>query len=147
MNKQEDRVDNFCLKAINILLLKNPERTVLGILLGVVYSFFANIFNPLLSKIQYIDMSKAPSGGWIPLGIICVNLPIIISHLFRKPIINEKVDEITKLIEAGCFTEIERRTMYRNLVSECIKNANLNKNFSEEFQLIQQKISKPTTSQ
>lgn len=142
MTNTEEKINRIWLKLVNVLLLKNPERTVLGVLLGVVFSFFSKIFTPLLEKIQYIDISKAPTWGWIPLGIVFMNLPVIVSLIRKKPRINEKVDEVTKIIEEGNFSEVERRRMYRNLVSECVKNVSLHKNFAEEFDRIQNDLLK-----
>jgi len=130
------------LKLINILLFKNPERTVLGVLLGFCFSFCARLFSPALKKIEYINIDNAPDWGWVALGLILINLPKVCSNICSKPKINEYIDEISELIEAGNFSESEKRLIYRNLVSQCVKNVTLKNDFTQEFNSVQNSIKK-----
>lgn len=133
MTDSEDRSNRLLLRAINILLLNNPERTVLGVLLGIVFSFLFKLFAPTLKTIKSIDVIGAPEVGWVALGIILLNLPTVLAKIVRPPKINEQVDALTRLIEQGNFSDAEKRRMYRDLVCKVLANVTLKGNFSSDF--------------
>lgn len=131
MTNFEDKISRLVLSSVDILLLKNPERTILGTFLGLVFAFLSRLFKPALKQIEFIDVSAAPIWGWIPLGIIVVHLPMVLWGIFHKPAVNDEIDEIIQLIEKGRFSKIEKRQIYRNLVNQCVSNMTLKKDFSE----------------
>jgi hypothetical protein len=140
MTDSEEKLNGTWLPLINILLLKNPERTVLGVLLGVVISFLSRLFSPLLETIKIMDIGKAPSWGWIPLGIVIINLSNIFTSTLTKPRINEEIDNISKLIEDGSFSASEKRQVYRSLINACLKNVTLKKDFTDELNKMQKDL-------
>jgi hypothetical protein len=141
MTSFEDNVSRLVLSFIDILLLKNPERTILGTFLGLVFAFLVRLFGPAIKRIEFIDPSAAPIWGWIPLGIILIHLPMVIWDIFHRPEINDEIDGIIKFIEKGQFSEIEKRLIYRNLVNQCVKNMTLRKDFSDTMARLQENAS------
>ncbi|MFH2126788.1 MAG: hypothetical protein ABIK12_09740 [Pseudomonadota bacterium] len=129
--------NSMILSCIDFLLLRNPEKTILGIMLGLVCFFLTVIFKPVIINFHWLNLKDAPGWGWIPLGITAVNLPSILCSLFKKPLYSEEVDEISRVIDKGDFSEAERRQIYRRLVGECIKNITLNKKIN--FELIKRR--------
>lgn len=132
MTEREDNISRQILRCIDILMLKNPERTVLGLLLGVVLSFLSKLFEPILIKVEYINIANIQYWEWIPFGIVIVHLPYILWSIIRKPFVNDEVDDIIRFIEKSNFSEKEKRIVYRNLVNKCIENITLDdKNYIE----------------
>lgn len=131
MTNFEDKITRLVLSSVDILLLKNPERTILGTFLGLVFAFLSRLFRPAIKQIEFIDLSAAPIWGWIPLGIILIHLPMVFWGIFHRPAVNDEIDEILKLIEKGQFSKIEKRQIYRNLVNHCVSNMALKKDFSD----------------
>jgi len=140
MTSSEEKINHVLLKFINILFLKNPERTVLGLLLGVVFSFLSKLFSPFLKTFNTIDINEAPDLGWVALGIVIINLPVIFANMVSRPKINEEIDSVTKLIEQGNFSDIEKRKLYRDLVCKVLAKVTLKDSFSKDFEKIQKKL-------
>jgi hypothetical protein len=61
-------------KALDFLFLKNPTRTSIGFILGIVLSGFSPAFAPLLLDLTSIDFSVVHPVAWIALGVIICNL-------------------------------------------------------------------------
>lgn len=120
--------------ALDILLAKHPERTSIGIAIGVMLGFLNNILQPLLKKWNtIIDVSNTSVWGWISIGIVFMHIPTII-HQFRKiSIENDSLDQILNLIERGDFTPLEKRQHYRDLIARASKNIAFNKKITEEI--------------
>lgn len=127
MTEKTDRISRRLLRYIDILMLKNPERTVLGVLLGVVVSFLFKLFEPYLSKIDILNLAKLQLWEFISFGVIIVHIPYLLWSIIRKPLINDEVDDVIRLIESGNFSEKEKRQMYRNLVNKCVNSLSLGK--------------------
>jgi hypothetical protein len=133
MTEPQAKSNGVMLKVVNILLLKNPERTVLGVLVGIVFSFLSKLFSPAMREIKSVDLTVAPEIGWLAIGIVLLNLPTIFSNMIRPPKINEQIDSLTKLIEQGNFSDAEKRKMYRDLVGKVLANVTMKGTFSTDF--------------
>lgn len=125
MNDGKDNGHNLVLKAVNVLLLKNPERTVLGGVLGLALSFLFKLFSPVLSSVTIIDTQGLSDCGWMALGVAILNLPIIFNKVSNRPKINDEVDSVISIIEQGNFSEPEKRRMYRELVTNLLSTVSL----------------------
>ena len=138
VNKAEDKVTRVILQCVDILLLRNTERTVLGILLGITLGFLAHLFSPAFKASDIIDVSQAPLWGWVPFGIIIVHMPMILWDIFHKPNVNDDIDTIIRLIEEGNFAESEKRQIYRNLVTRCVSQLSTTGNFTDTKNKLEQ---------
>lgn len=130
----EEKLSRIILKAINVLLIKYPERTGYGILLGSVFYFFTRLFSPLLKDKSLIDIDAAPFWGWIPLGIILTHLPFVIWSFFHRSKIDDNIDSIISVIEKSNTTEVEKRQLFRKLINKCVSNVILKENILSDFQ-------------
>ena len=128
------------LKTIDILIMKNPERTGYGVLLGVVLLFFSKLFSPYLKQIEIIDIEMAPIWGWIPLGVIMTHFPSVIWSLFHKSKIDDNIDSIIKAIEKGNLSEIEKRHLYRKVITKCMEDVVLKSNISKQHESIKNSL-------
>lgn len=133
MTERTDRVSRHLLRYIDILMLRNPERTVLGILLGVVLSFLFKLFEPFLEKMDFLSLAKVQLWEYVSFGVLVIHLPYVLWSIIRKPSINDEVDEVIRLIERSNFIEKEKRQMYRNLVNKCINNLSMEKKRQLKF--------------
>ena len=140
MNSLEEKISRIIIKVIDVLLLKNPERTVLGVAFGAILAFCSKLFFPALKKIDIIDIERAPIWGWIPIGIIITYFPLILWKIINKPRVNDEIDELIRLIEHGNFTETEKRLLYRNLINQCISNVTLKKSFSSQISQLSKEL-------
>lgn len=140
MNNFEEKISRIIIKVIDVLLLQNPERTVLGVAVGSIFAFFSRLFYPVLKKVDIIDIENTPLWGWIPIGIVVINIPLILWKIITKPRVNDGIDEVLRLIEQGNFTEIEKRSIYRKLINQCILNVTLNQNLSKQVNQLSKEL-------
>lgn len=95
-------------KVLEFLLLKNPERTSLGALFGVILYEVSKYFFAI---------------SWyatIATGILSTNMPTYFSYFKRKPSGKEEIDDILQMIENSNLTKAEKRQRYRNLIDKVI---------------------------
>jgi hypothetical protein len=109
-------------RALDIVFVKYPARTGLGVIFGCTLSFFAHLFSPALSQIAFADFVGAPWWGWVPVGIVIMHVPTIASFFRQQPVGNESLDQAIDLIERASFSKEERRQQYRNLLERITSN-------------------------
>lgn len=129
-----DSISKLIMTAIDILMIKNPERTGYGILLGSVLMFLSKLFSPLFKQVSYMDIDATPFWGWITFGICITHLPFILWSIFHKSIVDDQIDSAIKIIEKGNFSENEKRQLFRKLVNKCVENVVLKKNTLDVFE-------------
>src|SRR5262245_23744705 len=78
--------------ALDMLFLKNPTRSSLGVLLGVLCNTFTQIFAPFLKEIQIVDLSTIAWWQYIVLGLGLMYLPLMVRYLFRVGGLGEDVE-------------------------------------------------------
>lgn len=120
MNENEDKLSFNLLRYINILMVNNPERTVLGLLLGIMFAFLTKLFEPYLNTIKFINVNNISLIGWLPFGIVLVHLPQTLWSIFTRPIIKDEIDDLIRLVEKSNLSDKEKRIAYRNIVNKCI---------------------------
>ncbi len=121
MNK--DSFSNFFSSSFQILLIKYPTRTGLGVVLGYFFAFLIRIFEPTLKKIEFINLHEAPFWGWIVFGLLVMHIPTIY-HSFTRPSVGDSsIDKVLELIDTGNFSETEKRKHRRDLIASVSKNA------------------------
>lgn len=103
-------------RAIDIILVKYPARTSLGVVFGGVLHFLVQLFAPSLSSFKSVDFANSPLWGWLLVGILLMHIPTVISSLRQKQIGDEKIDQALELIERGDFTKAEKRQQYPKLI-------------------------------
>lgn len=114
-----DKATNLAERALDILLIRNPTKTGLGVLLGVVlHTISDNIIR--LMKIAI----TLPIYFWIALGILSLNFRNL---LFAQHTIDEelevKMHYIKEAQKSTKFTESEKRQQWRNFIALVNKKA------------------------
>lgn len=124
-------------RALDIVFVKYPARTGLGVILGCVFSFLVRLFQPTLASISFADFSGAPWWGWIPIGVIIMHVPTILTLFKQQPIGNDSIDQALDLIERANFTQSERRQQYRNLLDRVASNVALSQDAQREVKALE----------
>lgn len=119
-------IDNLTLyyrKAINILFLKHPTRTCLGVIFGYCMDCLINLFYPSLERLSFINIGSINLVHLIAIGIFLAHLPTFINFVYKKSYGEESIDQILALIENGNFSDDEKRQQYRNLINKVFEDA------------------------
>ena len=113
-----DKITNLAGKAFNMLFIRNPTKTSLGVLLGVIlHTIFDNIIR--LAKVALTFSIYF----WIALSVFALHF----RSLFTPHAIDEELETQMHYIEEvqkkGNFTEREKRQQWRNYISTIYKKA------------------------
>jgi hypothetical protein len=122
------RASGILLRAFDILLLKNPERTALGVMLGFSLDGLVSLFEPTLMD-HHITLGHIGWWCYLSLGLVTVHLPFIFWSVRHKPVISDEIEGLIGLIEATNIGELEKRQAYRKVVNKCIDEFSLSSRF------------------
>ena len=123
-------------RALDILLMKHPVRTAIGVMLGLTLSLLASLFSPALAKVGMVGVANVRDWQWIPLGIVLAHARTLIDYVFTRPVGNESVDEAIRLIDASNLSKEEKRTQYRALINAVLKNVALSRKTEQELAML-----------
>jgi len=120
----KSRATGIFLRTVDILLLKNPERTALGVMLGFSMDGLLRLFEPTLA---YHHITLGHAGWWcfLSLGIVVVHLPFILWSVRHRPRLTDEIEGLIGLIEATNIGDLEKRQAYRLVVNKCIDQFSL----------------------
>lgn len=111
-NDSKDAISKILSHALDILFVKNPKNTSLGVLFGVILRTLSEIifyFFGMTIRISY--------AFFIALGAFAFNVP----SLFRKHEINESLETMMHYIEEGQkrgnFTPQEKREQWKRFIN------------------------------
>ena len=116
MNFNPDKITAFLYKAIDILLIRNPEKTSYGIVLGIVLIGVRELMTNLttgkvMNAIQSINLLST-----FCFGILLVRIDVIFK---RQPVDKAtmiKLNTIKAIINEGNFSETEKRKLFREFI-------------------------------
>jgi hypothetical protein len=135
-----DDLSAFASRSLDFLFLKNPTRTSLGLIMGIVLSGFSPVFSPALLDIINFDFSVVHPVAWIALGILACNL--------RGSPFKEKLPEdievafqlLQKAEEAGVSKD-ELKIRYKMIAVKYIQNIGLNAETQKELENLKKTLS------
>jgi hypothetical protein len=134
MNVQ-DKTSLLVSKALDIIFIKYPARTSLGVVIGIAAKFLIDLSSAFIVVPQEILDSSI--FGWACLGLLTLHVQTIKSLAKNAPLGDETLETALKLIEMGNFSEEERRQHYRNLVERVSKAVALNAQTKAEVNSIE----------
>ncbi|WP_417915462.1 hypothetical protein [Candidatus Electronema sp. JM] len=137
---QVDLITRVASQVLDILLMKYPTRTGLGLVLGSIFSFAVQLFAPALRSIKSMDFASSPWWGWLSLGVLVMHTPTVVSAFRQKPIGNDTVDQAMELIERGNLSKAEKRQQYRLLIEKVTNAAALKQEFQRELKDIEKSL-------
>lgn len=133
--------------SLKFIFVREPARTSLGVLMGVLLQTIITLFNPLLSQYNnYLDFSFLSIFQYIIFGIILVYLPLIISFIFseKTQINDESVEMILRTIarikEDGKLTDEQVQPLYLKVVEKVVEKTQLKQDIQKELNEINQNI-------
>lgn len=138
MSDLKDIGSSIVNRAIDFLFVKQPLRTSIGVMLGLVLAFVVQLFLPILKTVKFADFAGAPWWGWVVVGIFISHVPTLISLMRTKPAGDERIDEALQLIERANLPTVEKRQAYRNLIAKVLENVVLNQQMNQKLSDIQQ---------
>jgi hypothetical protein len=119
-----NKLSAAAIRALDTLLLKNPERTAIGMILGLSIQGAYEVFAPIIAR---SGIGLGPFDWWasVSLGVVLVHLPFIVWSVRHKPLISDELESLIQLIESTNIGEIEKRSAYRKVVNKCIDQFSL----------------------
>ncbi|MBE4941347.1 hypothetical protein [Bacillus thuringiensis] len=125
MNIDFDKITSYLYKSIDIMLLKQPERTAYGIVLGVVLIGVKNGVAEFTTGNIKSAIHNFNTISVFCLGIILVRLDI----LFKREPLNKdvmiKLNTLKAIIKEGNFTQKQQRELYRNFIQNISSDIDL----------------------
>jgi hypothetical protein len=137
---QIDLLTSIASRVLDILLMKYPTRTGLGLVLGSCFTVAVQLFEPGLSVIKFMNFKAVPWYGWLPVGLFTMHIPTVFSTFRQKSIGNDPIDQAMELIERGNFSPTEKRRQYRQLVEKVANAAALKQEFQRELKNIEKSL-------
>lgn len=144
MNKLIDRLTQFINAALSILLIGHPNRTALGVVLGVTASTLNKIFAPILARASsIIDLSKVSVYEFLFIGIALMHIPTFGFYFKRKGSYlsenEEKAFEIIREARKMGVNAWQVGDMYLKLCEKVLTNVEINQSTQTEIkQLLNQ---------
>ncbi len=133
--------------SLNFIFVREPTRTSIGVLMGVLLQAIVILFNPLLSQYNNIvDFASLSIFQYTIFGIILVYLPLIISFVFsdKTQINDESVEmllrKIDRIKEDGKLTDEQVQHLYLKVVEKVVENTQLKQDVQKELNEINQNI-------
>ncbi|KXO06225.1 hypothetical protein AYK81_00565 [Bacillus thuringiensis] len=128
MNIDLDKITGYLYKAIDIMLLKHPERTAYGIVLGFVFMGAKDAIAELTTGNVKNAIRNFNTLSAFCLGIILVRIDI----LFKREKLNKdviiKMNTLKAIIREGEFTSDQRRKLYRDFIQNISADLDLGSN-------------------
>ncbi len=146
MTNRGDAATRVLDRALDVVFVKYPARTGLGVVLGGTFAFLARLFEPSLRSIDFADFSNAPTWGWLMLGVLIMHTPTIRALFKQQPIGNDVIDQALDLIERGNCNQAEKRQQYRNLIAQVSATLALNITAQREVSDVERVLNSPDKS-
>lgn len=134
MSTPTDKASLLLSRALDIIFVKYPARTSLGVTLGFATKFFLVLMSAFFEIPRAILESSI--FGWGSLGIIALHVQTIRALAKKAPLGDEALETALALIETANFSEPERRQHYRNLIERVSQTVALNAQTKAELRSI-----------
>ncbi|WIX26114.1 hypothetical protein [Xanthomonas arboricola] len=139
----EDQLTRQLSKALDILCLAHPVRTALGVVTGCFFKLLVTLFEPALSKIEYLDFAGVHWSLWVILGIFLCHLPLITHFLLHRPVGNESVDRAFDAVEQSKLPEWQKSSLRLQIVTKYVDAVKLSKEADSTVNAIVKEIDNP----
>ncbi|MDJ0509845.1 MAG: hypothetical protein QNJ64_11400 [Crocosphaera sp.] len=133
--------------SLKFIFIREPARTSLGVLMGVLLQAIITLLNPLLSQYNNIvDFASLSIFQYTIFGIILVYLPLIISFIFsdKTQINDESVEMLLRTIdrikEDGKLTDEQVQPLYLKVIEKVVEKTQLKQDVQKELNEINQNI-------
>jgi hypothetical protein len=124
LSQAGNKASATALRLLDALLFRNPERTAIGVAVGLAIDGIVGVFWPLLAS-KGIHLGRPDWWASVSIGLVLVHLPFVIWPIRNKPLINDELESLMQLIESTNIGELEKQAAYRKLVNKCIDDFSL----------------------
>jgi hypothetical protein len=119
-NSQQDNITTTLKKATDILFLKNPLGTAMGILLGFVLNSIVIIFSPFVEFLNNIRLNLM---YYLAIGVFAFNVKY---YAKQQKTIPKEVDDafvfIQKQIDTGVISHYEAKLLRQALIRQVLES-------------------------
>ncbi|GHZ70610.1 hypothetical protein VCSRO175_3425 [Vibrio cholerae] len=133
--KNLDDVTSIVKIATDILFVKNPVSTSMGVLFGIILHGVVSVLSPFFTVFELIRSSTITVFHFLAVGIFGFNIKNYVSRHKIKPEIEHAIALIEQQVSEGKLSKVEAKQQYRRLITAVVENARL--------QSDQQNISSP----
>lgn len=125
MKNWEDKISSGLKIALDILFVKNPVGTSMGILFGIILHGLISVLYPVWETLQKIKLSSLNIAHYMAIGIFGFNVKSFFSRYKIDPGIEEALAFIQKQVKEGRISKIDAKIQYKNLIARVIENVQL----------------------
>jgi hypothetical protein len=125
MNSSQDNLTGILRTITNVLLLKNPLDTAMGMLFGILLHGLATMLAPYIEKTVNLRISALNFLHYIAIGMFGFNIKNYINRHKTPPEIDEALALIQKQIESGEITVFEAKLLRKALIKKVLDNVTL----------------------
>lgn len=137
----EDDNTRILKRALDVLFVKNPQGTSLGLLLGFIIDGLLKAFSPLIS-VDIVNKEFLKEWGftvWLcAFGVFGFNIKPYKDRDKVKPAIINALKFIEENQKAGRITKIQAQMEYQALIKKVISEVTLNDNIAQQLKTNQQ---------
>lgn len=142
MSQLADKLSHSIRVSTDILFVKNPMGTSLGIFFGIILQGLISLFETFYQINNKFISDKFGALYTIALGIFAFNIKPYLTRNKVSPQILEAIDHIDKLYRKGEITKIEKKSYYRQLINATVHNATFNQSTEHQIGNIMTVINK-----
>jgi hypothetical protein len=113
--------------ATDILFVKNPVSTAMGILFGLLSHGLISLLSPFFPSFEVIRTSSVNLVHYLAFGVFAFNLSNFLNRHKISPEIESAFKAIDKQVSEGKLSKIEAKQSYRLLIASVIDNAKAKK--------------------
>ncbi len=123
--KYMDEVSKYMKIATDILFVKNPIGTSLGVLFGIITYGLFGLFSPLLQSFSFIKTTSVSFYHFLALGVFTFNIKGWINQEKVSLEIENALSFIREQEKNGTITNMEAKQQYRSLIHKAVSNITL----------------------
>ena len=117
-----DDVTSIIKRAIDLLFIKNPAGTSMGVFVGVVLHWLSMLFLPIIEDFDIINVAALRLVYFIPLGIVLFNIKYIVIKGHKYDLAVEKaLDQVRKAEKQKFISKSEAKLQYTNIIRSYVK--------------------------
>jgi predicted Co/Zn/Cd cation transporter (cation efflux family) len=115
-----DRWTQLLDKVLNLFLVDSPNRTGLGVAIGLFVHVLILIFEPMLTLAQ-LNLTRLPMWAWPVIGVVAMNARAIRASLKEESVGNEQIDLAIRVIKKAKMSPAAERHQYILLIAKVIE--------------------------
>lgn len=112
----------FVDKVMDLFLMNSPNRTGLGVAIGLSIHALILVLEPALTNFPQLNLTGLPLWAWPVLGIVVMNLRAIRSALKEDSVGNEQIDLAIRIINRAKMSPGAERHQYVLLIAKVIED-------------------------